>query len=288
MQILCSQVTIGIPFFNDDRYLDMAIRSVVNQTYRDWILLLVDDGSSDGSLEIAMRYAENDTRITVISDGQNRQLPYRLNQIAKLTKTPYLARMDADDIMHPERIERQLDILKKNPEIDVLGTNALTIDENNSVTGVRCNISEELVPVSGFIHPSLMAKTKWFQENPYDEKAIRVEDGLLWEITKHKSVFKRTNLPLLFYREVPGSYYNKYFNYSKSLMEIFMSKQFLYKRSYLLKSSLKGFIKGCVYRLMAFFNKESVLILKRNKGFLDRNQNTNAMRVLSSALKCSG
>src|SRR5699024_7083751 len=104
-------ITIGIPFFTDESYLDMAIRSIINQTYQDWVLLLVDDGSSDGSLGIAKKYEEKDSRISVISDGENKKLPYRLNQIAQLTKTPYLARMDADDIMHPERIEKQLGIL---------------------------------------------------------------------------------------------------------------------------------------------------------------------------------
>src|SRR5690625_1371076 len=130
-------ITIGLPFFNDSRYLEMAIRSVINQTYQDWVLLLVDDGSSDGSLGIAKTYAEKDSRISVISDGENKKLPYRLNQIAKLTKTPYLARMDADDIMHPERIEKQLGILESNQEIDVLGTNAYSIDSNNEIRGVR-------------------------------------------------------------------------------------------------------------------------------------------------------
>lgn len=280
MQNSINQITIGIPFFNDSRYLDMAIRSVINQTYEDWVLLLVDDGSSDGSIEIAKSYAENDTRITVISDGENRQLPNRLNQIAKLTKTPYLARMDADDIMHPARIERQLDILKKNPEIDVLGTNALTIDENNSVTGVRCNISEELVPVSGFIHPSIMAKTKWFQENPYDENAIRIEDALLWEVTRNKSVFKQTNQALLFYREVPGSYYKKYINASKTMVRLLFSKQDKYKKSFLLKKSFIGFVKGFIYRLMALFNQEEYLIKKRNKGYLNNTDTKCAMDYL--------
>lgn len=285
MQKTSSQITIGIPFFNDSRYLGMAIRSVINQTYQDWVLLLVDDGSSDGSLEIAKSYAENDNRITVISDGQNRQLPYRLNQIASLTKTSYLARMDADDIMHPERVERQLGILQENPKIDVLGTNAFTIDANNSITGVRCNFSEELVSVSGFIHPSIMAKTKWFQENPYDEKAIRVEDGLLWEITKHKSVFKRTNQALLFYREVPGSYYKKYFNYSKSLMNIFISRRNLYKGSYLIKNSVKGFIKGCVYRFFGILNQEKYLIKKRNNGVLNSVEKIRAQDFIYFVLK---
>jgi glycosyltransferase involved in cell wall biosynthesis len=72
-------MTIGIPFYNAEAYLGDAIRSIFAQTYHDWELILVDDGSTDRSLEIAR--AVRDPRVRVISDGQNRRLPYRLNQI---------------------------------------------------------------------------------------------------------------------------------------------------------------------------------------------------------------
>src|SRR5690554_372042 len=133
-------ITIGIPFYNDEHFLDFAIQSVFNQTYTDWKLILISDGGTDGSLSIARSY-EKDPRVTIISDGENRKLPYRLNQIAQLSTTKYLARMDADDIMHPERIEKQLEILQKNPDIDVLGTNAYSIDDENNIQGVRMDMN---------------------------------------------------------------------------------------------------------------------------------------------------
>lgn len=212
-------ITIGVPFYNDEKYLDYAIKSIFSQTYTDWKLILISDGGIDNSLSIARKY-EGDGRVTIISDGENRKLPYRLNQIAQLSTTKYLARMDADDIMHPERIEKQLDILEKNPDIDVLGTNAFSIDDKNNIQGLRMKIGEEgyqLIDARSFIHPSIMAKTEWFLENPYNLEAIRMEDAELWYRTRENNVFKVYTEPLLFYREFDNEYYKKYFNSYKPM-----------------------------------------------------------------------
>ena len=130
-------VTIGLPFYNAEKYLALAIESVLQQTYTDWELLLLDDGSTDDSLSIAQSYAQKDSRIKVISDGKNKNLATRLNELPSLAQGLYLARMDADDIMHPARIERQLAVLKTHPEIDVLGTNAYIINDENAVACTR-------------------------------------------------------------------------------------------------------------------------------------------------------
>lgn len=207
-------ITIGIPFYNDEKYLDLAIKSVFAQTYTDWKLILMDDGSTDKSLEIAKKY-KDDHRVTIYSDGENRQLPFRLNQIASLTTTKYLARMDSDDIMHPKRIQTQIKILEDNPEIDVLGTNAYSIDADNQINGIKRKINLEetiLVSCTSFIHPSIMGKTEWFIKNPYDLKSLRIEDTELWYRTAKTSTFRLYTFPLLFYREFGADYYKKYAN----------------------------------------------------------------------------
>lgn len=274
-------ITIGLPFFNDSRYLEMAIRSVINQTYQDWVLLLVDDGSSDGSLDIAKKYAEKDSRISVISDGENKKLPYRLNQIAQLTKTPYLARMDADDIMHPERIEKQLGILESNQEIDVLGTNAYSIDSNNEIRGVRYEIHApfELEKCSGFIHPSITGRTSWFQNNPYDEGLERAQDSELWHRTRLFSRFYRYNEPLLYYREVSNGYYKKYNIQLKTYSHSIMKDPTLN----LFKKFLLTAIKMMVYYFMFSIGKEEKLIARRSFP-LDENQFELSSVYLKSAL----
>lgn len=255
-------ISIGIPFYNAENYLAYAIQSVLSQSYQNWELILVDDGSIDNSLKIAQKFAHKDIRIKVICDGKNRQLPYRLNQLIKESKGKFIARMDADDIMHPLRLEKQLEILRVYSDIDVLGTNAYVIDENNLVFGCRYKQVEGLEKVDGFIHPSIMGKKSWFLDNPYDEKAIRIEDAELWYRTKHQSNFMITYEPLLFYREFGKYYYKKYFlaNISK--------KYILQKYNY--SSFWRTFfrlnkIKGNIYYLANLFNQEQKLINKRNQ-----------------------
>lgn len=222
MQAPNNLVTIAIPFYNAEFFLAKAIDSVLWQTYTNWQLILLDDGSTDSSLTIANAYAAKDKRITVISDGQNKNLGFRLNQIPFLVTTEYLARMDADDIMHPERIEKQINTLIKYPEIDVLGTNAYTINEKDEVVGMRQIFDQtvKLKKVKGFTHPTIMAKTEWFKNNPYNAQAVRIEDAELWYRTRDNSNFMILMEPLLFYREFGGDYYKKYIKVVPSLIKL--------------------------------------------------------------------
>lgn len=165
-------VTVGISFYNAERFLDDAIRSVINQIYSEWILVLLDDGSVDNSLGIAAKYS-GESRIKIISDGQNKGLIYRLNQLISMCNTKYFARMDADDIMHPERLQKQIDFLEANPLVDIVGSWAYSIDINNKILGILKTIKNpkslsNVLEHSCFIHPSIIGKTSWFKKNQYD------------------------------------------------------------------------------------------------------------------------
>ena len=135
-------ITIGLPFYNAENYLELAIKSVFAQTYQDWELILMDDGSTDRSLEIAKSI--NDPRVSVYSDGKNKKLAARLNEIVRLAKYDYLARMDADDLMSTKRIETQMNILKNNPHniktcpISVFNQG---FNEKGILTDLRMNLS---------------------------------------------------------------------------------------------------------------------------------------------------
>ena len=102
-------LTIGLPFFNNDKTLADAVKSILIQSYKDWELILIDDGSTDGSNDIAKKFASIDNRIKLVSDGQNRGLIYRLNQIIDLAKGEYIARMDSDDMMMPGKLAKQME-----------------------------------------------------------------------------------------------------------------------------------------------------------------------------------
>lgn len=201
-------VTVGIPFFHDKDTLEMAVRSTINQTFRDWQLILIDDGGHDGTLEIARKLASQDSRITVVSDGMNKKLPARLNEIIAMSDSPYVARMDADDIMHPRRLEKEVEYLIKYPEVDVVGADSYSIDGNGYILGLKKipripHSLKEVFKRSIFIHPSVMGKTSWFKANPYCEETYveRAEDYELWCRTFKTSRFALIEEPLYFYRE---------------------------------------------------------------------------------------
>lgn len=255
-------ITVGLSVYNAEDYIEDCIQSILNQSYREFKLIIVNDGSKDKSMDIVNRF--KDDRITVYDDNENKGLAKRLNQIAKLAETDYLARMDTDDIMHPNRLEIQLEILRKHGNIDVLGTNVYSIDKNNNINGIRLTYMEEDESVIDFnfdffVHPSIMAKTKWFLDNPYDEKIGRSQDYELWGRVKQKSNLKIYTKPLLFYREFGGSYYKKHYKGIKSSFYIANKRKSF--RQYLV--AIKKIFKTAVYFSFFLFKKEDYLISNR-------------------------
>lgn len=199
------KVTIGIPFHNSARTIGDAVRSVFAQSYTDWELILVDDGSTDGSFDRVSDIA--DPRVRLVRDGANLKLPARLNQIAELARGEYLARMDADDLMHPERLERQLSCFDANPSCDVLGSAHCVITAAGSPVRVEW-FPNEPIPARRLLshgimsHPSVMAKTSWFRANPYSIAYPRAEDHELWVRTYGSSSIRNLDEPLMFVRTV--------------------------------------------------------------------------------------
>lgn len=201
-------ISIGIPIYNAEKYLDLAINSVIMQTHKYWELILVDDGSTDKSLEIANKYAKMDKRIRVLSDGENKKLSFRLNQIIDESRYDFIARMDADDIIHPKRLEVQLNHLISNPEVDLVSTGLVSINNKNNVYGYRNKeyqtINYENVQLSYPIaHATVLARKKWYLRNLYDTQYTRSEDYELWCRASKNSDLKVLFLAdlLYYYRE---------------------------------------------------------------------------------------
>jgi glycosyltransferase involved in cell wall biosynthesis len=216
-------VSVGIPFLNARATLADAVRSVLAQTWDDWELLLVDDGSSDGSVQVAR--AVQDPRVRVVCDGSHRGLTARLNQIAGLARGRYLARMDADDLMHPERLRRQVRFLEENPAVDLVDTAAVTIDEENEPLGVRgdrpLNTDPRAVLRSGLLlHPTVTGRAVWFRDHPYDVRFVRGEDHELWVRTCQNTSFARLTEPLFFYREALSGNLRNYLRSAESVRKV--------------------------------------------------------------------
>lgn len=207
-------ISIGIPFYNAEAYLVDAIKSVLNQTYPYWELILIDDGSTDNSLTIAQSF--NDKRIRVISDGMNKKLPFRLNQIIREAKYDYIARMDADDLMDPCRIERQLEVIKNN-NVDLVTTGMYSIGRNSEIQGKRIlpnyqmEAKQILKGLTNLLHASLLAKKEWYLRNLYREDNALAEDYELWLTASIKNDLNYSVIeePLYFYREIENVKKNK-------------------------------------------------------------------------------
>lgn len=168
-------VTIAMPVLNGGRNLRSAVESIMRQSYRNWELLILDDGSTDGA--VAALELGSDDRVVVVHDGQNRGLAARLNQAIAMARSPYIARMDHDDIAHPDRLARQVEFLEANPEVDLVGTRCVTMLPDGQVLGELpfaethgdiCNR-----PWLGFYlpHPSWTARTAWFRRYRYADPA---------------------------------------------------------------------------------------------------------------------
>ena len=163
-------ISIGIPFFNPGKYFLPAINSILKQTYKDFELILIDDGSTDDSLSLARSI--KDSRVRVISDGFNLGLPARLNQIIKLATGDFIARMDADDLCSLTRLQKQLDILLLDNNLDAVFTGCCSIDNNCKIIGVsgkESNLQIELKQLlkgnTGILHASMLARREWCLRN---------------------------------------------------------------------------------------------------------------------------
>jgi glycosyltransferase involved in cell wall biosynthesis len=203
-------ISIGIPFYNCERFLPDAIRSVFAQTYQDWELILVDDGSTDHSLDIAKSI--DDPRVRVISDGINRHLAYRLNQLIVESKYDFVARMDADDMMFPKRLEIQLAFFN-NPKINIVSSAACTINDENIIKVIRNNKGQPNISPIGvalhqhmLLHPTMIVRKKWYLANQYNPEYHVAEDLELFlrstiKGTLDSSMVHFINDPTVFYRE---------------------------------------------------------------------------------------
>lgn len=198
-------VSIGLPVLNAENTLAAAIRSVLNQTYKNWELLVVDDGSVDQSLQVA--HSIRDDRIRIVAGGERRGISARLNQLIEVSRGKYFARMDGDDLAFPSRIERQVSYLEAHPEIDLLGTAVIVFRNDGGIVG-RLPVKESHAaicahPWSGFYlpHPTWMGRRKWFARHGYDERANGAEDQHLLFRTYQTSRFACLPEVLLGYRE---------------------------------------------------------------------------------------
>jgi peptidoglycan/xylan/chitin deacetylase (PgdA/CDA1 family) len=164
-------VSIGMPVLDGGAAVHVAVRSLLAQTFANWELLLIDDGSTDGQTDAVA--ALGDPRIRFVKDGLNRGLSARLNEAIDMARGRYFARMDHDDICHPDRLRRQVAALDANPAIDLLATRCIRVSDAVRFTGYMpfaerhediCRRPWLRIPMT---HPSWMGRVEWFRRFRY-------------------------------------------------------------------------------------------------------------------------
>lgn len=187
-----------MPVYNAGKYISEAINSILAQTYNDWELIIVNDGSSDNSEEIILSYAA-DPRIKYSTNAHNKGLIYTRNRMIEMAEGEYIAFLDSDDISMPDRLRLQVDFLDNNKDYALCGTWGETINANNEVINkihlpVRDeDIKSSLLFISTFIQSSIMICKQILIENPYDIRYPLAEDYELWCRLSKK--YKLKNIP---------------------------------------------------------------------------------------------
>jgi len=169
------EVSVILPFFNAEKTLASAIRSIVNQSFTNFELLLIDNNSSDSGLLIAQNFVKKDSRIRLLSE-KRQSVAIAMNLGLHNASGKFLARMDADDIAYPERLEKQLHFLKENPEIDFVGSEIKYVPHNHDTAGFKRFVdwvnsfhTPKEIALHRFIeipivNPTVMFRRKVFQE----------------------------------------------------------------------------------------------------------------------------
>ena len=199
--------------YNCEKYLEQAIASIVRQTYKNWELIMCDDGSTDGTYQTAKEIAKNNNKIILIKNKRNLGLNKTLNKCLKLARGEYIARQDADDISIPMRLEKELDFLTNNKEYAFCSCNMILFDESGQwgqVVLEKFPQNNNFINGTPFAHaPALIRKSVLDEVGGYtiDERLIRVEDYHLWAKIYVKG-YKGANLqePLYLWRDDRNAY----------------------------------------------------------------------------------
>ena len=205
-------LSVVMSVYNAESYLHKAVDSVLDQTFKDFEFIIIDDCSTDNSLQILEAYVQKDNRITLIKKDQNKGAVgfiENLNLGLQKSKGKYIARMDADDISVPERFEKQLIFLDSDPELFMVGSSLEMIDENDNFIKILTALPDDVAIKKAMYknialyHPSLMFRNDNIH---YREKMRSCEDyDLFFRLMLAGKKMANIPEPLLRYRVLPAS-----------------------------------------------------------------------------------
>ena len=275
-------VSVIIPCYNCEKFLRPALNSIINQTYRNLEIIIINDGSTDKTVEIIKEFQKFDQRIVFIDNIQNKGLIFTLNKGIVCSQGKYIARMDSDDISLENRIEQQVNYMENNPDISVCGTNSYIIDEDDNIKGkskLPISVSENfqfMAYSSTIYHPTVLMRSDIIKKEFYNNDFIHAEDYELWCRLLYKKNEKIVNLPeyLFKYRKVSTSVSStntdtqwktsaKIFdNYNCELVVVCchkkrgkdMSKEFIEEKSHYYKTAIIWYTKANLQQCNTKYN----------------------------------
>lgn len=192
------KISVIMPVHNGLPFLKEAVESILNQRFKDFEFIIVEDASTDRSFEYLKSI--RDRRVKILKNPKNMGVAKSLNRALKASRGHYIARMDADDINLPQRLQAQLEFMTNHPEVDICGSWVNIIDKNGQlignkkpVTGYQ-QIKKALSWYSPVIHPTFFAKRKFYEDiGGYDQNFDMAEDYEL--LVRAKDRFEIVNIP---------------------------------------------------------------------------------------------
>ena len=174
------RVSIVIPVYNREKYITLAVESVLRQTYTDWELIISDDGSTDGTLEMITEFALHDSRIRVLT-AEHKGEAYALIAGFEAARGEYVCQLDSDDLLEPPALELTVKALDEHPDWGMVHTNYREIDEQGQLTrvGWRCSIpysSQAILTAFMTFHFRLIRKSIYQQVGGHDPSFDMIED----------------------------------------------------------------------------------------------------------------
>ena len=180
------EISVIMSVYNGETYLEEAIESVRNQTFKNWELIVINDCSTDSTSEILAGFASKDERIKVHTNEVNLKLPTSLNKAIFLSSGKYIARMDADDICLPDRFEKQYKFMEEHSDVALSSCRFMTVKNGvymSGGAGGRCDnqaLKAMLLVANPILHPGVIAKAEVMKKFNYDTTLTCTEDLELW------------------------------------------------------------------------------------------------------------
>lgn len=209
-----AEISVLMCVYNGEKYLSQSIDSILNQSMRNFEFVLVNDGSTDRSLEILSEYAQKDDRIILVNNLENQGIAASVTKGLQFCTGRFIARMDQDDISLPERFVIQHKYLESHPEIDAVGTGLIFIDEEGRPTGKR-HISPTdsmIIRLQMYYHcvlhnPSVMMRSDYYQlynERESEKDFLAADDYSFWLRKNTRHLYANIAEPYLYYRVHQG------------------------------------------------------------------------------------